>query len=222
MKSFFLKAIKFVLIAQFISLFATNLKAQGWGTIDSLKLIPDSPTETSTVQVACFATFGSGDCFIVDTSITISGNVITVQAYHMIGMLTFICNSEDTITLGSNFPSGNYTVIYNLNDSGIVALNTDTLFFSIPVTEGISTVHLTSKINCWPNPAGNELVVQLPDDFGSGLILISDLTGRVLKTFRQKTRLEKYDISSLAIGFYSVRIELFDGSIEVKKICKGF
>lgn len=126
------QTIKAVIITVFISFSVNSLKAQGWGMIDSLKLIPDSPTETSTVQVACFATFGSGDCFIVDTSVTISGTTITVQAYHMIGMLTVICNSADTITLGSNFSAGNYTVVYNINDSGLVAIDTDTLYFTIP------------------------------------------------------------------------------------------
>ena len=220
MKKTIHQTIKAVLITVLFSFSVTSLRAQGWGMIDSLKLIPDSPNETSTVQVACFATFGSGDCFIVDTSVTISGTTITVQAYHMIGMLTVICNSADTISLGSNFSPGNYTVVYNLNDSGLVAIDTDTLYFTIPQAQGIAGIDTQPNINIYPTPATNELNVQFRNSVRANNIAVVDVLGRVIYSDSDDSKSVTINLESLLSGVYFIKLQMQNGNVEVKRFVK--
>ncbi len=209
-----------ILIGFFISLSSFNTLAQGWGSIDSLKIIPVNPTSTSTVLVSCFATFGYGSCYIIDSSVNISDTIITVQAYHLMGMLTVICNSADTLILGSNFSPGTYTVVYNLNDSGSVALDTDTLYFTIPVAESI-TEHITPpQLNIFPNPASNELAIHFRNAEIATNITITDVLGREIYSQKTNQNSEIINIKSLSAGVYFVKAQLQKGKVVSGKFVK--
>ncbi len=209
-----------IILVLFMVFSTTNTKAQGWIFIDSLKIIPANPTTTSTVQVSCFATFGYSSCFMIDSSVSITDTLITVQAYHMMGMLAAICNSADTLILGNNFSPGHYTILYNLNDSGVVALDTDTLCFTIPVIESITEPGNQSHFNIFPNPASNELTVQLLNAETATNLIITDVFGREIYSQPTNSQLSIINCQLFSSGIYFVKVQLANGDVEVRRFVK--
>ncbi len=67
---------------------------------------------------------------------------------------------------------------------------------------GIEEIAETEMFNIYPNPASDQLFIQVLKSFDEGEIVVTDLTGReliILKTADLKTLL---DLSALAPGFY--------------------
>lgn len=202
---------------------SSESKAQ-WGVIDSLKLIPSSPTSNSTVQVVCYSTFGYMACFMTDSSVSINGNIITVNAHHMQGMLTAICNSIDTLIIGSNFSGGNYTVIYNLMDTASILYDDDTLYFFIEEILSEQTPEHHNEINIFPNPAEENLNI-ISNHSSILKIEMLDITGQFIyaeekKSDTQNTSASIISIQSFPPGLYFIKLKMEDGSEVMKRFVK--
>ena len=76
--------------------------------IQKLEIIPQNPTITDEVKVVCHSMFTSGGCKMTSYTVDTDGSNdptgayggIHVNANHEVGMLTYICESTDTIPLG--------------------------------------------------------------------------------------------------------------------------
>ena len=73
-----------------------------------LGIIPEKPTINDSIKVVCHSRFSSGGCDMTKYTVDIDGwydpsgtrGGIHVNAYHEVGMLTYICESIDTIPIG--------------------------------------------------------------------------------------------------------------------------
>jgi len=106
----------------------------------SLDLVPANPEEGEEVKVAGRAFFPSGGCNLIDKSVKIKNSQIWVSTIHEMGMLTYICNSTDTISLGKlNY--GKYQLIFTTGVKQLNCIDFDTLNFVVapsPVTYSIT------------------------------------------------------------------------------------
>ena len=78
------------------------------------------------------------------------------------------------------------------------------------------TASLSSKLSVYPNPAANELNLQLPVVMQS--IVLVDMMGREVLTSDVKSMNVKLDITSLEQGLYFVTVKTIDGRSAVKRI----
>jgi hypothetical protein len=89
--------------------------------IQKLEIIPEKPTINDEVQVVCHSMFTSGGCEMTKYTVDIDGwsdpsgvrEGIHVNAYHEVGMLTYICESIDTIPIGK-LNAGYHSLDYSL------------------------------------------------------------------------------------------------------------
>lgn len=75
---------------------------------------------------------------------------------------------------------------------------------------------LSGKLSVFPNPAKDELTIQLPVNMKS--IVILDMTGREVKFFNANSMNTTVDIASLQQGIYFVNVTTVDGRNAVKRI----
>jgi hypothetical protein len=76
--------------------------------------------------------------------------------------------------------------------------------------------NLSNELNLYPNPAANELNLQLPVVMQS--IVLVDMMGREVLTSDVKSMNVKLDITSLKQGLYFVTVKTIDGRSAVKRI----
>jgi hypothetical protein len=89
--------------------------------IQKLEIIPEKPTINDEVQVVCHSMFTSGGCDMAKYTVEMNGGAdpsgivggIHVVAYHQVGMLTYICESIDTIPIGK-LNAGYHSLDYSL------------------------------------------------------------------------------------------------------------
>ena len=133
--------------------FSSGLFAQ-LPQIQSLFIIPANPTTFGTVKVVAQTVFSSGDCSLTNSSFSNSNGEIDVYATHTLGMLTYICSSTDTLTIGK-LESGNYNLRYHLSCIPYpIGTDLDSVNFTVQVNLGMdmkeNVNHFTSskiKIN---------------------------------------------------------------------------
>jgi hypothetical protein len=108
---------------------STAGKAQ---SIINLSIVPANPTETDTIFLVSTTNFGVAPNTIEYYWVTENDNVITVSAHHQLGMAFFPEPSTD-IMLAGNFGSGEYQLIYQVQESyqSIPIIIQDTLFFTV-------------------------------------------------------------------------------------------
>ncbi len=82
-------------------------------SIDNLEIIPQNPTINDVIKVVCHSTFSSGGCNLKDSEIVIDSTGLEIIAYHEVGILTYICHSTDTISIGK-LPKGYHVLDYSL------------------------------------------------------------------------------------------------------------
>ncbi len=128
--------------------------------IDSLKIIPETPVAGDEIKLICYATFPSGGCDLMDHSIIIQGNQITVTLEYMPGAATYICHAVDTISLG-NLEPDNYVLRANVTiQPQDEIVDSDTIAF--PVNTALNTYN-NGKIPglaLYPNPFNDEIQIE--------------------------------------------------------------
>ena len=93
--------------------------------IQQLTIIPEKPTIADEIKVVCHSIFTSGGCDMTNYTVEMDGMYdptgatggIHVNAYHEVGMLTYICESIDTI------PIGKLNAGYHFLDYSLTATN---------------------------------------------------------------------------------------------------
>jgi hypothetical protein len=85
---------------------------------------------------------------------------------------------------------------------------------------GVQNISPAHFIRLYPNPANNELTVEVLNETSPKQITITDDLGKTLiqlNTYRAKTEI---DIHRLAAGIYFVKTQMSDGEVEVNKFVK--
>jgi hypothetical protein len=186
-------------------LFSAQMHAQ---TIDSLRIIPQPATDNDIIKVIVWTTHSSGTCEMVSQSVSISGSSIEVSVSHNLGMLSVICNSIDTITIGQ-LNAGSYQLVYNVYNQAMTNItDSDTLNFIIQSTLGIKDAS-PDAMRLYPNPASAFLTLEIDEQqYVQGTsIFIYDLFGRVIKQVTatgSETRIGCEDMSA-GMYLYEVR-----------------
>jgi hypothetical protein len=92
--------------------------------IQQLEIIPNHPTIADEVKVVCHSSFTSGGCdmtnYTVEMDDPTAGTTggIHIYAYHEVGMLTYICESTDTIPIGK-LNAGYHSLDYSLTATNL-------------------------------------------------------------------------------------------------------
>jgi hypothetical protein len=191
-------------------------------SIDSLKIRPSSPVTSDIVKVIAYTTFSSGGCRLTDSSFNIISSTINVYASHTLGMLTYICKSTDTLTIG-RLSSGTYDLVYHL--TGITSRTVSdvkTVRFSVgQSTDLVQPRNDSSRIRIYPNPASTEINVDMsmiPANRKS--IEIFSSSGQKIKTITTEKNLISIGLSNLASGYYYIEISFEDGRRWVRRMVK--
>lgn len=203
-------------------LFAIVSNAQ-IGNIDSLKIIPANPNTGSVVKVIGFTTFSSAGCSISSSSVNIAGNLITVRANHSVGMLTMICHSKDTITLGT-FAAGVYTVnysVYNANStSSLTPLDNTSTTFTIQALSGIHENQSTgNNVIVFPNPAADFVIIsQITKSKMPVKVEVLNITGKIIGSYVFDDGQFNIDLKSFVPGIYFMKINNDETGVVSKKL----
>ena len=203
-----------------------KLNAQPWyGNIDSLILLPVSPTSNDTLKVVCYSIVPNYPCMMLSSSISINDTIITIDCYHFHGLYTAICTSVDTLTIGHNLMPGYYTILYNLNDSVQGVIDTDTLYFYIPTLTALDHPMFFSDIQIFPNPFSDIISIDLRGNlYNKGSLSIKNIVGQKIPAYAELKLLpncmNKIDFHSLSTGIYFLEIT-FDRIQFVRKIVKN-
>jgi hypothetical protein len=94
--------------------------------IRQLGIIPEKPTINDEIKVVCHSMFTSGGCDMTKYTVEMDGSSdptgaiggIHVNAYHEVGMLTYICESIDTIPIGT-LNAGYHFLDYSLTATNL-------------------------------------------------------------------------------------------------------
>lgn len=81
----------------------------------------------------------------------------------------------------------------------------------------VAEQQLSSLLKAYPNPATDLLQLQLQNNQASALVQLYDLSGREVKRVLMSEMQQSVDISDLAAGMYSLRMEGAAGSLKIIK-----
>jgi len=126
-------------------------------------------------------------------------------------------NANDVYYMNPWFGEGLHISTYDwlLNDGNHTWTHTDTLSMSkLDVDE---TILSKQKIELYPNPTTGLITVSTQKDIEQ--IQLIDLTGRLLKQWKDVGRSKELDLADLASGVYYLHI-VSDGYVETQKIIK--
>jgi autotransporter-associated beta strand protein len=91
----------------------------------------------------------------------------------------------------------------------------------IAKVNGISDTDLPSKIQVYPNPAKNSLLLKLADNASDFMLLIENLKGQVVYTGSKKNTTEyEVDLSSFSSGIYTLRF-IIDKQVYTDRFIKN-
>ncbi len=207
MRSFFHRSAVLLLFSLLSSMVFAQLPA-----IISLTIIPANPTTHDSVKVISQTMFPSGGCQLSWSSLSISGGTIDVYAQHTLGMLTYICNSTDTLTLGK-LESGNYKLRYHLSCMPYPPnSDLDSVYFTVQTYTGLETKNPQLQFTIYPNPAQNIVKIQLPDNTSDAEIVVVDMQGKEQSRLSSNLGQAEVEMSNFAKGVYFIRLYTEAGS----------
>jgi hypothetical protein len=137
-------------------LFSLSMQSQ---TIMQLYTVPANPTTNDQVMVVAAMMFPSASCdekFLAVTNM--GGNRFDAGAMHCVGMLSVVCNDNDTFLLGQ-LTAGTYRFFLQEDmgmlpapcSPGIVPGPVDSIDFTVTLATGLDEIG-DNGINLFPNP----------------------------------------------------------------------
>ncbi|HAD11277.1 MAG TPA: hypothetical protein DCF33_02445 [Saprospirales bacterium] len=190
--------------------------------IDSIRIIPISPTMDDTVLVIGEIRTASAGCDLDYTEMEIdtSNKLIKIKGCYAIGPLDTICPSIDTFQVGQ-LPNGNYQIILTVNGfETIVNPNGDcsnsgetTKVTEVMVSGTNSTGHKTEQpyqFNLINNPVKEFAIFQVKQHGINSDLVIADNLGRIVlrkNVVASQGDKIKIEVSHLASGIYYCYLE---------------
>ena len=89
----------------------------------------------------------------------------------------------------------------------------------VPVADALSVIEPEQMLNAlklFPNPAKDQLFLNIPSDMTINALKVYDLNGRLLQLYNKEDRLDRLSIGALKSGFYYLSIETPDRVINKK------
>lgn len=173
---------KTLLILSFISasFFASS---QCCPYIDTVEVLPTSPTATDVVKIATTVTTPNLGSFI-SSSHSVNGNVIEVEACYMSGLLPATQTFHDTLTIGV-LPAGNYTVNFTAFHSYDTICtyedSTMTTLDFVVTGDPANLISLNEEVGkIYPNPNKGIFSIELPDHLKPNEIEIISVSGKIV------------------------------------------
>ncbi|MNK10525.1 hypothetical protein D3C87_285500 [compost metagenome] len=188
--------------------------------IDSLKIIPENAHAGDEIKVICYATFPSGGCDLMDHSITMMGNQITLSLEYMLGAATYICHSVDTISLG-NLATDNYYLRTNLTIQPFDEIaDSDSTSFFVDIPLSIGGNGNIPDLKVYPNPFSDE--IQIKTDARIEKVELNTLSGQQIFLEENGLNTEnKITISDLKNGVYLLVLTDHKGNKHTERIIKN-
>lgn len=199
MKTHWLLSLTFLLV-----FLPANITYAQISVIDSLKIDPANPTTSDIVKVISYTTFSTGGCPLTNSSVSIIGTTVNVYASHTLGILTYICHSIDTQTIGK-LNSGSYDLIYHLTGTGSsTTFDIDTILFTVLQPTGLQPIDYPKpEIMIYPNPAATEINIDLLSNAaGRSIIDIYSVLGQKMRSVTTDKNSTHIDINDLNEGIY--------------------
>jgi hypothetical protein len=186
--------------------------------IQSLFIIPSNPTTQDIVKVVAETVFPSGGCELTWSTNNILNGTIDVYAQHTLGMMTYICTSIDTITLGT-LESGDYNLLYHLSCTPFpTGSDLDSIYFTVQTYTGWETKNPQLPFTLYPNPVHDIVTIQWTNNTSDAEIVVVDMQGREQARLASNLGQAEMDISHLAKGVYFIRLITEVGSVSQKLI----
>lgn len=153
--------------------------------INTLQIIPLNPSPEDNVKVIATVWLPSATCWLQQAGVSGVGQDVNVYAGYDAGLLTVICSTTDTVTLG-RFNPGTYTCNYNLIFPYYTSAIDDMMSvnFTVSGVIGINEPSTGGAVICLLplEGKGHHLVYQLPAAERASEISVYDLQGRLLKS----------------------------------------
>ena len=210
-------------------LMALSLHAQ----IDSLKIIPTSPTNNDTIKVIASVWVASSPCFLKTSSVEVLDDTIKVMASYFSGPFMLNCYSIDTLILGVFEPAIYELHYYSMDTSFTVAYYIDTISFTVREATGIRHIDREkAEILIYPIPASAYATIKLPENISrsghNGFMAhttvwhhwIKDATFHIFNIHGQQIHTQKIpdgqqeiqlDVSAWPPGVYLLRVKAMNG-----------
>ncbi len=177
-------------------------------SIEALKILSEDSTNTDSIWVISETSFADGadDCKLDTSFINGMGTKnLMVDAYHYPPSVTSPCFSTDTVLIGL-LPIGTYTLVYKAWYRRYMGQNRfDTASIKFTVGGTASIINNTAKqvIGVYPNPAQEQLTLQLPERATIAQVQVIDAKGSSNTLAVQNNTVS---VAHLAAGLYVVRI----------------
>jgi len=179
-----------------------------WGEVGSIAISPSKPTTKDTIKVMVSSSFSSGDCQLKHSEVFSAGDTVDVFGDYCLGLLTFICNSNDVFSVNP-LPAGDYHIVFHLrigtamDTCPSIFTETDTSMLTITVDPLTNTKEeFQGKLSIYPNPANQDLFIDLSEQVDE--VKIFDLIGHPVGKYSLQSGITSLDISHLSNGVYFV------------------
>lgn len=173
---------KYLLIFSFLSMCYFG-ESQCCPHINNIEVIPTSPTVTDAIKiVTTVTTLYQGD--FLQSSHSINGNNINIEACYYSGLLTATQTYYDTLDIGP-LTAGTYTIDFIAHESSDTICNyadSSNSVMNFTVTDETNEViPIGSEIgHIYPNPTSGSFIFELPDDFDVTSICIKTISGKIV------------------------------------------
>jgi hypothetical protein len=157
--------------------------------IDQFYIMPSNPTTGDDISLFYSASFPSTGCNLISYDLSIAANNIICNAYHEQGMLTVICNSNQTFQIGM-LNEGSYLLVLNLFIPGNSA--SATLNFNVTGLVGLKEDVKENTTFIYPNPVNTILNIESADQFEMMQIFSSTGQSVALMPFSSQVDLSDY------------------------------
>lgn len=203
----------------FAFLLTSQLKAQ-LPAIDSLRIMSQHPATSDSVKVISYSTFPSGGCEMISSVVNINEKIISVHVVHTIGMLTVICHSVDTLTIGK-LEAGSYELRYYLTEADNLKIyDIDTICFTVESITGFQAEpRPIFKIKVLPNPFSLQTVLYTEDSFKDANVLVYNTYGQIVQQIRPVSGASiAIQRNNLPNGIYFVHLIQADKKSQITKV----
>jgi hypothetical protein len=173
--------------------------------IDSMKILPSSPSTYDSVMFATFSEPFSGDCSYVLKIDSTGSNKIYISGKYDSNGKCLTDGANDTINLGK-LPVGVYTIYLSFIDTyGFIVTDVLTMEFNVSQYTGLNNLEQKKKNNAYPNPCNSYLTISNPSAISElKFIQLFNSTGQQLieKHIYNFDSEITIDMSSYDIGLY--------------------
>ena len=188
--------------------------------IDSLKIIPTSPTTNDEIKIIYYNTFFSSPNWFQDFEINIQDGQIEITLRYRFGISSAFSRSVDTISIGC-LPPNSYSLktIFKLYSTENISIDDYIATFTVEEHVDIAEMMEDNFIGIFPNPFNSK--ININTDLNIEKVEIYSLDGkRIALDNKYKKGMKQIDLSYLKSGVYFIALTDEEGRKYAQKIIK--